>query len=234
MPASRVTQLCLSILLVAAAASSAPADIVVQKKPPNIERKTFDPKKRPPEMPELKHGEEALCTYNFTCETKLMLRPSKRDLGNGNCRASLTITKTTMIIGVDIVIWNPTNATDKLKAHEEGHREIAERIYAAADQHARKAADIVDGRRFEGEGENCEAQANQKLNDAVQQVGAAYLKLTADPCTRLQEIFDDLTDHGRKPMPEQEAIKRALKQHADETAPTTKPATGTPKPAPKR
>jgi hypothetical protein len=59
-------------------------------------------------------------------------------------------------------------------------------------------------------------QAEQAVKDAVQkavdEIGAAYVRVVDQPCQRVQVIYDELTGHGTKALDEQTAIQQAIQQ----------------------
>ena len=214
-------------------ARPAAAQVKVEKKPPDVEHKTFDPKSPPKDMPELGHGEVALCVSGFSCDTKVQVAESLIPLANGKTRVVFTVKSVTPVVGLKVVIWLPEGATDKVKAHEEGHRQIAERAYQGAEAAAKQAAAKLVGRRVIAEErvpDDAEKAAGEQLRALNQQVADAYLEVVKAPTDRVQELYDDLTAHGTKETPDEAtAIRLAFDRQAEEakaaaTKPTTKPA----------
>lgn len=235
-PLVRIALLLSGIALCGSAvASSAQAAVKVEKAPAVIERKTFDPDRPPTNMPPLKDGELAVTASSFECSAQVTYTPRRREMGNGNCRMTYHIDGLVVKIALHVTVWLPENAPDKLKAHEEGHREISERFYANAEKAAKLAGEKLDGRNIEATAPDCEKAASEKLAVANRGVAESFLKQVSAPSTRVQNIYDEVTAHGTRPVDEATAIKQAIAQQAEEakqaekTAPrsgaTTRPTT---------
>ena len=217
-------------------AATAHGAVTVQKKPAVVEHRTFDPNNKPAEMPPLKAGELAVTSSQFDCAAEVQLAPRRSKTRGGKHSLSYTVHGVKMMIELKVVVWNPTNASERLKAHEEGHREISETIYKTAEAHAKAAAQKLDGRRVVGEGDTPAAAtkaADEAMQAANKQVCEEYMELTSRKGVRVQVIYDDLTGHGTKPIGEKEAIQQAFAKEAEEqrrakgeaaTAPATRPA----------
>jgi hypothetical protein len=213
-------------------AGAAPAAVRVTRKPPAVTRHTFNPAAPPADMPKLGHREEAVCMSGFGVATQVRTVPSNRRLPDGQYRSSVLVESVAVELQLKVDIWVPTDAADKLKAHEEGHRQISERVYAeVADRAARVAGDALDGRRFAGEGATA-AEAQKAADDAVaaahQAMSKAYLDETNGSTLKVQEAYDALTDHGRvADLTEADAIARAWAKHTPRLwVPSRPPATG--------
>ena len=226
----------LAAALVAAGPPAARGAVSVQKKPVVVERKTFDPRNKPAEMPPLNAGELAITVSQYDCGAEVELVTRRGKTRDGRHTLTYTVNSVRMVIALKVVIWNPTNATEKLKAHEEGHREISETVYKTAEAHAKAAARKLDGRRIVGEGDTPAAArkaADEAMQAANKQVCEEYIELTSRTGVRVQNTYDELTGHGTKPIGEKEAIQQAFAKEAEEqkrakengaTVPTTKPA----------
>lgn len=222
--------------LLLAGASAAGGAVTVQKKPVVVERKTFDPDDKPAEMPPLNGGELAVTVSHFDCAAEVQLLTRRSKTRDGRHAHTYTVQAVRMVLGLKVVIWNPTNASAKLKAHEEGHREISEGVYKAAEAHAKAAARKLDGRRVVGEGDTPAAArkaADEAMGAANNQVCQEYMDLTSRAGVRVQNAYDELTGHGAKAIGEKEAIRQAFHKEAEEqkqakangaTLPATRPA----------
>jgi hypothetical protein len=167
------------LLLVARGPGMASAATKVTRKPVAVARHTFDPQQdRPAKMPALSPGEDAVTATGFGVGTQLRKSQTTRRLPDGRYRTSVSVDQLQVELEMTIDIWLPTDAAEKLKAHEEGHRVISERVYAeVADRAARVAGDAVDGRRYTGEGDTAaeaEAAATAAVGAAISQVNKAY------------------------------------------------------------
>lgn len=239
-----VPPIALAMLLLLFVANTARAEIKVEKKPPVVEYNTFDPANPPAAMPKLAEGEEAITWTEFGCNAGLSVQMTQRVFPDKD-RTVLTyrVQRVTTTLTLKIVVWLPEGASDKLKAHEEGHRKIAERAYEGAEAAAKAAAAKVDGRRVAGEGPSidvAEKKANAQIAELNDKLAVAYREAISDAAQRTQDIYDELTDHGRKATPtEAEAITQAFQRQNVEakeaakrpaTRPVTRPATAPAKP----
>lgn len=217
--------------LVALGSPAAHGAVSVQKKPPVVERKTFDPANKPAEMPPLNPNELAVAASEFDCAAQVQLLPRRSKTRGGRHALSYTVHAVKVVIGLKVVIWNPTDASEKLKAHEEGHREISETVYRTAEVHAKAVARKLDGRRIVGEGDTPEAAqkaADEAMAAANKQMCEEYMDLTSRTAVRVQNTYDALTGHGTRPIAEKEAIRQAFAKEAAEQKKQGKP----PAPAP--
>ena len=216
--------------------SPALATVKVDKKPPVVERKTFDPRHPPKEMPTLHAGEDAVTSYELDSTTEISVSITKHDLPGGKCRMVYFVRSVKVTMTCHITVWLPEGASVKLKAHEEGHREITETEYKTAEVPVRKLAEKVDGRNVVGEAEDCEKAANEKLEALNRTIGEGYRHAVVEPTGRVQAIYDELTAHGTKTDPDEKtAIRQSFEKQTEEakqaakaaaTRPATKPAKG--------
>ena len=108
-------------------------------------------------------------------------------------------------------IFLPKHGTEKLKAHEDGHRRINERVYQNAEDAARNAAREVMAKRWEGAGYGEDAAGKAATDKAVKELCDEYLTATAEKALGIGKIYDELTNHGKRMRPsENEAIDRAF------------------------
>lgn len=223
-----------ALLCCFAAGTPASGAIRVTKKPVVVKHTEFNPANPAPGTPHLNAGEAATCLSQYDAAVQLQMQPSTRRLGNGKFHASLTVTTVQIELKCLIEIWLPIGANAKLKAHEEGHRSITDKVYAeVAEKAAKVAADKLDGRRFDAEGDSAadaEKAANEKLTAAHTAMIQAYLDETSRAGKKINDKFDDLTQHGTNRLDEAEAMKQAWAAFPPPLwtapkSPTTKPAT---------
>lgn len=201
---------CLVLAIMAAATQTlGAADATITKTPAMVTTRTFDPKNRPKEMPELKRGEAAVTSSSFSVGSTLTYEP----LDGGIRVQAIKVTT-----GLKITIWLPQGAPAELKAHEEAHRKIGEAFYKDADRIAREAALPYVGRALYGEGTNAASARQAAIDEVTGGIHARYLKQTQHAATRVNELFDQITDHGRKRKPAaEEAIKLAMEKYREES-----------------
>ncbi|HEX8916255.1 MAG TPA: hypothetical protein VF796_28150, partial [Humisphaera sp.] len=166
----------------------------------------------------------------FGASAQLVYRPDPvRRLPSGRYQSEIYIDDVTLELTLSVTVWLPTGVTEKVRAHEEGHRRISERMYAeVADKAARAAAEAVHRRRFTGEGATA-AEAKKAASDAMNTAHTlmirTYLNETSIVGNQIQQEYDRITAHALNDVPEDEAITRAWAAHPPKYGPTTGPST---------
>lgn len=229
MPSARSTivLILLALASVVRAQVTPSEEVVIERSAPEVETRTFDPKNPPPEMPPLRAGEAAVTESNFSCQTVIAATIIDQIPSAAGCTATVRITSVKTTLKLGIVIWLPVKGTKKLTAHEEGHRNIDEKFYEDAEAIARKLSTEMVGRRRVGKGPDCDAAAQAAIKEAGEQLCGDYMSAVQYPATRVQELYDEITDHGRNRIKEAAAIKQAIaqqKKEADQAGATTKPS----------
>jgi len=190
--------------------------VVIDKKPVQVERKTFDPKAPPADMPKLEPHEAAITRYQFSWASNVAYSVSKLEDG-GSTTCSATVETLNVTIGLQVVIWLPENATPKLRAHEEGHREIAEMYYEGAETIAEQVAAPIVAKPYIATGGDCDAKIKSAMDAAINKAGERWIDAVTSPAGRVEDIFDELTDHGRKLMlTEKDAIAQSVDRYEKE------------------
>jgi hypothetical protein len=191
--------------------------IVVDRQPPTSDRTLFDPADPPPDMPTLHPGEAALCQFNFNCTVNLKYELVEQSAGNSSFNVSAHIRQVRVTLTLHNKIYIPRGGNAKIRAHEEGHRIINERVYEEAEQVARAAAMEVLTLTWRGSGDDRETAGKAATDEAVKHLCEAYLAGTAGKASRIGEIYDELTNHGRNTrLTEADAIRRAFAQYESE------------------
>lgn len=209
-------------LLIALAVALAPSlavarGVKVEKAPVVVVRKTFDRRNPPKDMPQLGPRADAVTHFRFGCSTGAAYEVTsrRRDRRNGGCTATAKINDLNVKIELEITIWVPRGARRKLVDHEEGHRVIGERVYETADRAAREEARQWIGRTVTGRGADCAAAADAAVRDASHAFCQTYLEATSNWSSRVGDLYDDITDHGRRDTPPaEEAIELAFRRDA--------------------
>jgi hypothetical protein len=190
----------------------------INKQPVAFANHTFDPAAPPTDMPPLGSGEIALCDSNFVSNASVGGQPHRTD----TTHATVTITKVNVTLQLNINIWVPIGATERLVEHEEGHRQISEYYYQTADRLAEQIAAKYLGKRVEIAGTDLSAESTKLLQEMAAEVTAEYNKQLNPGPTQL--LYDDITDHGRNDVVVQDAVAHAIKNVAIESPqPTTSP-----------
>lgn len=205
------------LLLLAFGTALAPAAVKVRKDDPVVQHKTFDPADPPADLPPLEPGLDAACAYRFNCNVSMRYKTLSQRRRGGRCRVAIRIYEVRPTLSLAVTVWLPEGAREKLKAHEEGHRRISQRVYETAEADATAVAKKWDGRRLEGEGETCEQAARDLLRAAAKEAHAETVARLVEKARGVNRIYDDLTDHGRRDEPgEDEAIRLAFERYEKE------------------
>ena len=196
-------------------AVGAHADVInVTKAPPKIERKTFDPDHLPKPAPPLHENEIAVCEYLYRIEVDLKFTPlTVAAAPGGGARASVRVDSAAVRLSMPIVVWLPRGVDDHVKAHEEGHKAIAEFFYKDAEKAAREAAKGVVGRAVEADGKEKNAAMRAALGKAAEEISQKYMASVKTPCDEAQAKFDEITEHSKnREIKSDAAMAQALKK----------------------
>ena len=199
----------LVVLLIACTPLSLLAAVKVTVTPANVKTRPFDPKKPPKEMPALKGDEAAVTQSKFACGVQLDVEISQV----GNEKPIAKIAGVEAKLKLDVTLWLPTNASKKIRAHEDGHRKISEVYYAKGEQMARELAEKYVGRAIDLPGVNGE-ENKPIIQRVANEFCEEYLGKIEVPSEKAQQTYDQLTDHGRNNMPENIAVERAISESA--------------------
>ena len=192
--------------------------VQVNKKPAVITRRTFDPRNPPPEMPPLSRNEAAVThsAYGVGAQVQVVVLHEDKS-GGGQVSSEMRIESVKVDTTLGVTVWLPKNASKPLTAHEEGHREISEMFYEEAEGIAREVARPYLGRTIRGTGRTPEAAREAAMTKAIGEINGKYMSRTQIPSSRVNELFDRITDHGRNArVTVEEGIKRALEQYRKE------------------
>jgi|GEM_PF-2852163 len=182
---------------------------------PAVATKIFDPDKPPAEMPELTGDEAAVCQSQFGASVKVSVRLEQ----NRSNRNTWTATIDGVDIGtrLSIVIWLPRGYSRKIKDHEEGHRRISERVYDdLGEATARRLAAEHAGKTISTSlpDRTYEARAQEVVRKATEDITSRWIDLVSRKAGRVNNDFDDLTDHGRNKLAVDKAIEQAFAEDA--------------------
>ena len=194
------------------------AEVEVARKAPTAAIKTFNPKRPPKEMPPLRPGEAAVCESKFLCQVQVEVEISSGAGEPTECK----VTGIKAELRLDVVIWLPTDATHKIRVHEDGHRQISEHFYARAEEVAKQLGAKYVGQQLEVKSPE-PADTRPVIQRVANEFCQEYLGTIEVPSEKVQMKYDQLTDHGRNKLSEREAIRRALAS-VEGSATTTKTA----------
>ena len=194
-------------LVLGTAALGAEPAFAVERTPPRIVRRTYDPQNPPAEMSrKLTLPEAGLCEFEFGCEIQTGTATPRYGLGT----VQATVTSIRLIPRLDLTIWTVTQANAKLRAHEEGHRELCELYYQRVDAVALRLARAAIGTKLTIDLRRREASTQEALDQFQNKLLEEFLRETARRCTIAQARYDLITAHGVNPIPEAEAITQAV------------------------
>jgi hypothetical protein len=211
------TKLLACIILGVACLAARGQDVSVTKEPVAIDRKTFDPAKPPKDMPPLHPGEAAVTQSVFGVATQLTYQPVRQPTNGGRATAAITIQKITIKVNLQVNIFLPARVPADLRTHEETHRRISETFYVDAAEKARKVAETYVGRTFTGEGKDAAAAEKAIAERVMNEISSGYMQDVRVPATRVNALFDEITDHGRKRIVADEAMKQAMETWVKES-----------------
>ena len=194
-------------MLVCLLAVCARAEINVTAKPANISTRVFDPQKPPADMPALNPEEAAVTQSKYACDVQVEVMISQVE----GEKPKMKVTGVTANVTLDVIMWLPLEASEKIRLHEEGHRKISEIFYRRGEATAKKLAEKYVGREVPIT--SADSKATQPVIERLaHEYCGEYLGAIEVPSEKAQQRYDKLTDHGRNKVDEQEAIEQAMKE----------------------
>ena len=183
---------------------------IIDKHPVNFSSRTFDPSNPPPDMPPLPSGEVAECDTDFQSNASVGGKSFQTDATH----ATLTVTQVTVTLDLIITIWVPTDATQHVIEHENGHRQISEYYYRTAGNTAEQIAAAYLGKQVPISGADLHAESGKALREMGAEITDQYNKALDPGPTQL--LYDTITDHSRNEVDAREAVDHAIKNAAIE------------------
>ena len=176
--------------------------------PPTVARVEFDPREPPDDLPSDGADGSGSCRSVFEIESGIV-SPIEM-LGPTTVRAYPADFH--IIARLKITIYTPKHAPDELRAHEEGHRAIAEHYYGNAELAAREAAASVQGRSFDADGVD-RAAAEQAVAASVRAaLKEEFMRRTHARSAAANARYDAITKHGRDAIAATDAVVAAIAQ----------------------
>ncbi|HZN64895.1 MAG TPA: hypothetical protein VFB66_06305 [Tepidisphaeraceae bacterium] len=183
----------------------------VWKKPPVIERRVFDRRNPPADMPELEPKTSAVTTIRYGCAASVRGPVVSRRRRGGEYEVTCRIDTIEADLDCTITVWIPRRARQIWIDHEEGHRVIAERAYEPADAIARHEARKLLGKTFAGTGQTSAAATSAALSRAATEFMEAYQAEAHGWSKRVGDRFDEITDHSEnQSVTVEDAIRQAF------------------------
>ena len=190
----------------------------ISKQPVVYASRVFDPAAPPADMPPLSSGETAQCDSDFLSDASVRGVSRLAEAAH----ATLIVTQVRMTLQLNINVWLPVGASQHLTEHEEGHRQISEYYYQAADKLAAQITTTYMGRQVEIAGADLNAESTKALQELARDITAEYNKeLDPNPA---QLLFDSITDHGRNDVAVKDAVAHAIKNASIEASSAKNPS----------
>jgi hypothetical protein len=171
-----------------------------------VQHRTFDSRRPPREMPQLKPPEAAVCASDFLSDAGVGGHAVQTDATH----AKLIIDRVEVTLQLNITIWLPQNPARTVVEHEEGHRQIAEYFYKNADAIAKRLAQPYRGKTIEISGRDLRKAASVALNKAGTEITEAYNKEM--PVELTESRYDAITNHSLKDIPVPDAVAQAIRE----------------------
>jgi len=201
------------------APTTAPAgSVTIDRGDPVIDRVMFNRNHPPADMPKLRPGEAALTRSDYRCRAGVKYEIISSAQVGDHWHVVARIRHVDMSTRLTDTIYLPMLAPVLLRAHEEGHREMNERIYEEGNAIAESAAEDILSHNWEANGVDSGSAAKAATDAAVQHLCEVYLDGTANRASRAGDIYDRLTDHGRNQLYVANAIRLSF---IEERQPTT-------------
>ena len=185
--------------------------VTVEQKPPRIEHLTFEPGHPPPVLQNFPGVEAAFCGTTFGCTCGLYAETPKFTFGLGAAKITSIIVSTR----AHIIIWTPVGGPPEYLAHEETHRAISEHYYRDAGAVAKRLTEQLAGKKLDLPKKKTGAMLDEALDGLKNQLIADFMKEIGDRSEFAQDRFDTITNHGREPISNEEAMARAIADEAE-------------------
>jgi hypothetical protein len=184
----------------------------IVKEPARVVTRTFDPANPPADMPPLASSDEiAQCESNFTANANVGGQAQRTD----STHAVITVSQINITLQLNVIIWVPGGVSQRVMDHEQGHRQISEYYYQAADKIAAQIAANYMGKQVTINGPDIDAAFHKALQDIGGEITEEYDKqLDPNPA---QLLYDSITDHSRNDVVVQDAVDHAVKNVAVES-----------------
>ena len=178
----------------------------VTREEPVVERREFNARRPPRDMPPLTPTESGVCKTTF--ELGASVTYSSERVSDTSAR--IYVDELDIVTRLRFEIFTVRGAPPKLRAHEEGHRAIGEHYYRDAVQIAEEIGRRLIGETFVASGANQEAAQRAGFEQVVAEIERAYMARMRIPSAAANERFDAITNHGLEPIDEDEAIALAI------------------------
>lgn len=173
-----------------------------------VARIDFDPRRPPDAMPDGVVEGGGVCQSVFELEANIV--SSIELLTPTTVRAYPA--EFGITTRLQITIYTPNGAPDGLRAHEEGHRSIAEHYYRSAESAAREAAASIGRRSFEADGVDRAAAEAAVAELVLAALRDAFMQRTHARSAAANARYDAMTRHGLDTIAAADAAVAAIAQ----------------------
>lgn len=206
------------ILLLLSPLVRADEPVQVDRNPPTITRRTFDPSNRPPDMPRLEPGEAAVTNSAFSVASQFEVSILEENRLGGRTVSRVRIERVRVTLNLSITLWLPHDADRELMEHEEGHRLISEHFYRDAREIACELAARMIGQTRRGVGSTPDEARQAAIAQAIDSLSGDYMARTQRPGARVNARFDEITSHGRnQKITVRDAVRQAIEEYESQS-----------------
>jgi hypothetical protein len=204
-------------------ADNAPPDpLTVDRTPPTVTRRTYDPDHPDPRMPATHSDEAGVTVSEYGCVAEVNGQITDAPATQPDATVAVRVDSIHIVLKLDVTEWMSQVAPQKIWFHEDGHRKIALHFYAHADEVAAAIARGWMGKSLTASGTDTKAAAKEAITEIAQKITAAYMTQVRDQSELVQEAYDRITAHGTNSVDESDAIRQALAEVAK--GETTRPS----------
>jgi len=184
--------------------------VLVDKQPPQVEQRWFDPARPPVPGPDLRPGEKGCTQYHYNLSVNFDLDMVSEEKTESGSKVKIRPRDIRVTLTLPIVVWLPNNTTKKMARHEEGHKTICVRIYDDAEKLVRFHAESMASSHFDGEGKTTAEAVKVAYQRAAEDLNQIYRRYVFDYSRCVGDEYDRITRHGLDPLPEDVAIEKAF------------------------
>lgn len=151
-------------------------------------------------------------TYSdFTCEPDFDVVPVH---GTNGEPFAFRIEAVKLSVGLPTTITLPLGASQQIKEHEEGHRQIDEYFYTFARKAAERAIQVTLTNQFlKSDATDLDSAEADFVRKAKMTVQSVYWQYTRWPSRPANEYYDELTDHARNQADSAESAQKAIERY---------------------
>src|SRR5205809_716702 len=111
-----------------------------------------------------------------------------------------------------LVSISRADVTQRIVDHKNCHRKIAEIYYEKLDDAAKHYGAAIIAKRYQGHGKDPAAAVSDAIKRGIKEVTTPVMDNVEKVSSKVQERYDAITNHGRREIAPEEAIKRAISE----------------------